>query len=137
MGYEFQRQRNLLVALLVVALLGIAMPAGASGAGGAGGVGGAGGGGGELIGVAQEADSLCCCTVPVEGSMMSCQVVASPTCPPYTTDFPGACDSSPPSSGNSKSCFASVVPSGAGGMDAAFVLLLALAALRTVRRRFA
>jgi hypothetical protein len=101
-------------------------------------MGGAGGAGGELIGVAQEADSLCCCTVPVvEGSIMSCQVVASPVCPPYTTDYPGACDSSPPPPGTGKSCFASVVPSGAGGLDAAFVLLLALAAFRARRRRFA
>ena len=140
MLHEFQRQRSFLAGLLVVALLGIAIPAGASGgaggAGGSGGAGGAGGGGGENIGVAQEADdSLCCCTVPgVDGSMMSCQVVASSAgCPPYTIDYPGACSSGPPPPVCSLAD-APGVPSTAGVMG---LVLLATAAATALRRRFA
>jgi hypothetical protein len=80
MWHEFRRQRNFPEALLVVALLGIAMPAGASsGAGGAGGSGDSGGGGGgcggEDIGVAQEADTQCCCAITPDGTM-SCGLAA-------------------------------------------------------------
>jgi hypothetical protein len=135
MWHELQRQRNFLAALLVVALLGIAVPAGASsGAGGAGGSGG-GGGGGEDIGVAQEADSLCCCAIPVvDGSPMSCQLVASSAgCPPYTTDFPRACSSGPPPPVCSLAD-APGVPSTAGVMG---LVLLATAAATALRRRFA
>ena len=92
--------------------------------------GGSGGGGGEDIGVAQEADLVCCCTSPPDGQQMYCSWQAS--CPPYTGILDGACGP-PPSSGG---CSTFGVCSGAGGAAEVLVLLLALAALRAVRRRF-
>jgi MYXO-CTERM domain-containing protein len=110
------------------------MTGGASGTGGdlggGGSAGAGGGGGGEHIGVAQEADSLCCCTVPPEGQSMSCSLEAS--CPPYTTNTPGACGS-PDSTG---SCSTSGVRPAAGGAVEVLALLLALAAFGAIRRRF-
>jgi MYXO-CTERM domain-containing protein len=65
---------------------------------------------------------------------MSCSWQA--TCGPYTTNTPGACDTGTGAGGG---CSASGVHSGAGNMNAVQVLvvLLALAAFRTMRRRFA
>jgi MYXO-CTERM domain-containing protein len=107
---------------------------GLGGGGGAGG--GAGGAGGELIGVAQEADSLCCCSIAVNGSM-NCHIAT--ICPPYTTNTPGACDTG---TGTGTTCFCSAgVGSASGGVNAVEVfvlfLALALAAFRAMRRRFA
>ena len=104
---------------------------GGSGLGG-GGLGG--GGGGEDIGVAQQADTLCCCTVPTDGSYVSCSLVGSSDCPPYTTSSPGQCTDPPPPD---RGCSASGVYSGAGGTVEVAVLLLALATFRAARRRFA
>jgi hypothetical protein len=132
MWHAVRGQRNFLAALLAVTLLGIVVPAGASGgAGGAGGEGGAGGAGGESIGVAKEADSACCCTVPVSGPM-DCQIATA--CPPYTTNIPDACGSSVGVGG----CSAVGVRSGAVGVDVVevFVILLALA-FGVMHRRFA
>lgn len=101
---------------------------------GGGGSGPGGGGGGEDIGVAQQADTLCCCTVPSDGSYVSCSLVGSSDCPPYTTNSPGQCTDPPPPD---RGCSASGAYSGAGGMVEVLVLLLALAAFHAVRRRFA
>jgi|HubBroStandDraft_6_1064221.scaffolds.fasta_scaffold264562_2 hypothetical protein len=108
-----------------------------TGGGGAGG-GGLGGCGGELIGVAQEADTQCCCPSALPGTPVSCTKYGG-DCPPYTTNSPGAC----PDTGTGITCLcsASGVGSAAGGANAAemFVLFLALAlaAFRAMRRRFA
>jgi hypothetical protein len=101
---------------------------GASGLGGAGGAGG--GGGGEDIGVAQEADSPCCCSISVSG-YMSCNLAA--TCPPYTTSTPGACDSPPPPEG----CSLAEAPGVPGAAGVMWLVLFATAAAITLRRRFA
>jgi MYXO-CTERM domain-containing protein len=91
-----------------------------------------GGGGGENIGVAQEADTLCCCSTAPDGTL-NCQQRTE--CGPYTTSTPGACDSTPTTGDGG--CAVSGVGHGAGGEGAMFVLLLALAALRAMRRRLA
>lgn len=108
------------------------------GLGGSGGLGGGGGGaGGELVGVAQEADT-CCCPQSVNGSPVQCSVPPNGQCPPYTAQMDGACGSTS-GGGTETGCSASGVRSGAGGVDAmeVFVILLALAALGAMRRRFA
>jgi MYXO-CTERM domain-containing protein len=107
---------------------------GSSGTGGSGGDGLGGGGAEEPIGVAQEAEEACCCSGGPDGSMMSCSPAPSPAdCPPYTTNTPGACGSDT----GAGHCSSSNVGSGAGGAVEVFVLLLALAAFRAIRRRFA
>jgi hypothetical protein len=111
---------------------------GFGGAGGASGLGGAdgagGGGGGEDIGVAQEADSPCCCSISVSGTM-NCSLQAS--CGPYTTSSdPALCSDGSAGTGNG-GCSASGLRSDAGGGVEVIVLFLALAAYRTMLRRLA
>lgn len=135
MLHEFQRQRSFLTALLVVALLGIAMPAGASGgAGGAGGEGGGGAGGGgegggEHIGVAQEADSGCCCTAPVSGPS-ACYDTSAGICKPYYYYSNGVCFPTDTSTSTGVGgCSVSGGRSASSGVDVVevFGILLALA----------
>ncbi len=127
------------VAFIVVALLSAFMALGCVTAADAGesdgesNGGGSGGGGGENIGVAQQAETLCCCTAGPDGSMISCGPASGSDCPPYTTNTPGACGADTPTGG----CSTTRVHSGAGGALEVLVLLLALAAFHAKRRRFA
>ncbi|MFT3775148.1 MAG: hypothetical protein QM820_58115 [Minicystis sp.] len=128
------------VAFVLIALSGAFMAPGcvtAADMGGSGGEsnggGSGGGGGGEDISVAQQAETLCCCTAGPDGSMMSCGPASGSDCPPYTTNTPGACGADTPTGG----CSTTSVHSSAGGAVEVFVLLLALAAFRAMRRRFA
>ena len=104
------------------------------GSGGSGGSGGgsldeSGGGCGEHVGVAQQAETLCCCSTQSDGTLQ-CQQQTD--CGPYTTNTPGACDSGPPPT--STGCSVAGAPGVAGGIAFA---LVAIAAAITVRRRFA
>jgi MYXO-CTERM domain-containing protein len=102
---------------------------GGSGGSGGGSLGESGGGCGERIGVAQEADTLCCCSTQSDGTLQ-CQ--QQTTCSPYTTNTPGACDSGPPPT--STGCSVAGAPGVGGGMALA---LVAIAVAITLRRRFA
>lgn len=79
----------------------------------------------------------CCCVVTPTGNPGQCTTVDDPSeCSMHNLYTPGSCNgSSPPGS----ICSASGVPSGAGGVNGVdgLVFILALAAFRAMRRRFA
>jgi hypothetical protein len=97
--------------------------------------GGSGGCGGEPIGEAVEAVTGCCCVITVDGSPGACHDASgSDGCGPYEGYSQEPCHGAikPPDG-----CSATGVRSGVGGAAEVLVLLLALAALHGMRRRFA
>ena len=108
------------------------------GLGGSGGLGSGGGGaGGELVGVAQEADG-CCCANTLAGGPAPCHTV-DPNSAPRLQLLRRGMQRRPVDRNRRRRLLRLRRRSGAGGANAVevSVLLLALAAFRTIRRRFA